>query len=273
MTVRAAAERYLRLGWPLLLCAANTKRPHHRTPSVYDASRDAGWVLALLDCYPDANLAVHLQPAGVAVVETDSPAGERALAELERGHSAVPPGPVVRTRRGRHLFFENSPGIRGRNLHGTDLVLLASPGQYVVLPPSVVAGHRREWLTQIQDIVLNLPPLPNWLARNPTRQAATVGNLAGSKKSPLASTPTAAQFAIAEARTRLAMRPAHPGTGRGTALFAAACSLGRHVHAGTLTQDQAVDALRQAAAPLRLTPYERDRSIQRGLRLGPERSA
>ena len=63
MTARTAAERYLLLRWPLLLCAPNTKRPHHRTPTVYDASTDAGWVLALLDCYPDANIAVHLEPA------------------------------------------------------------------------------------------------------------------------------------------------------------------------------------------------------------------
>ncbi len=262
MTIAEAGVRAITgAGWAMLLTGPGHKRPHYRTPSVHDATRDAGLFEAWALENPDCGLAVNLGASGLAVVEDDGPAGLIELAALEAAHGVLPVTWEVQARRGRHRFFRTRGKVLSRGL-GTELELRAW-GEYVIVPPSKVNGVTRRWVPA--TIRRPLAPLPDWLASwaPPTPAGATV---------PVTSSPTLAALAIEEVTTRLASRPASPGTRRGTALFAAACSLGRHVRAGTLRREEAEAVLREAGARLRLHPVERDRSISRGLALGPQRN-
>lgn len=247
-------------GWSVLLTGPRHKRPHWRTPTVHDATRDRGLFEAWALENPDCGLAVNLGASNLAAIEDDGPEGLALLVELEALHGPLPATWMIQARLGHHRLYRTSGEVRSRRL--ARKLELRARGEYSLIPPTTVDGVTRRWIApQPREPIASLP---FWLVAEPATQSAAAVEIN--------STSESAQAALDEARGRLAFRPARPGTGRGTALFAAACSLGRHVHAGTLERDVAEDALREAGAALRLTRYERDRSIERGLALGPRRA-
>ena len=248
----------LDVGWALVLTAPGTKRPHWRTPTVYDVITDTGLLEGLLLESPEAGLAVNLGASRLASIEDDGPGGLERLAELERRAGALPVTWGIQARRGRHRLFRVTKEVRGRRL-GPELEL-KSRGQMILLPPTTADGVTRRWI--VATLTRPLALLPDWVAGPPRAwEPAPV----------VVSTTGAARAAVNEVQRRLAARPTAPNTGRGTALFAASCELGRHIAAGTLTVDEAMNVLRAAGVRLCLDAYQRERSIRRGIAIGSGR--
>lgn len=243
-------------GWHLVLLAPGVKRTHWRTRSVHDATRDAGLLEGWISETPDVGLAVNLGASGLCSIEHDGPGGLEALRELEAEHGTLPATLGIQARRGRHRLFRVAGEPRGRDL-AAGLQFLCC-GQYVVIPPTEVDGVRRRWLPRSGP---NVAELPAWVLEHARARDAPRGG----------DGVVVAGLGEAELQTsvsRLRMRPAAPGTRRGTAVFAAACHVGRYVAAGELEADRALGELYRAARHLGLDGYEARRCIERGLARG-----
>ncbi len=112
--------------------------------------------------WPDANLALLLQPSRLVVIDCDSDA---AIAEAEaRG---IPPGAAVATSgKGRHFYFALPPEaehLAGRRTtkRGESHTIDVLGGGIVIAPPSRhTSGRQYEWL--IPPGPDPPPPAPNW---------------------------------------------------------------------------------------------------------------
>src|SRR5689334_7098386 len=111
-TPRAAAHRYLDMGWRPIPIEPRGKKPlvnwkvyQNRPPSHDEID---GWFAD----WPDANVAIITGVAsGIIVLDTDSPEGEASLAAL------LDPGvitPTAKTAKGRHRYFAH-PGEAIKN--------------------------------------------------------------------------------------------------------------------------------------------------------------
>ncbi|HHY67327.1 MAG TPA: hypothetical protein GX517_09060, partial [Alicyclobacillus sp.] len=118
-------------------------------------------VMQWIQKYPGCNWAIVTGAVnGIVVLDLDSPEAVR-----EAKNRGIPPdGPVVRTRRGWHLYFAH-PGKAVPNkvnvLSGMDL---RGDGGYAVAPPSVhPSGVPYRWARSIFES--DLPPMPEWVAK------------------------------------------------------------------------------------------------------------
>jgi hypothetical protein len=256
--VRAATEA----GWHLVLTAPGLKRTHWRTVSVHDATRDAGLLEGWIIETPDVGLAVNLGRSGLCSIEHDGEAALGALRELEAEHGALPPTLGIQARRGWHRLFRVAAQPRGRYL-ADDLQFLCH-AQYVVIPPTEANGVRRRWIIPRSGV--KVAQLPAWVLEHRRHR----DDLHEDQRVVL---DGHGELELRTSLSRLRMRPSTPGTRRGTAVFAAACHLGRYVAAGELEVDQVFGELYSAARHLGLSEYEARRSVERGLELGPQRSA
>jgi hypothetical protein len=140
-----AALAYRACGWsPIPL--GEDKRPHFAALETACGSR--AWsrlqrktasedeVRTWYDRYPDARVGIVTGPVsgGLVVVDFDCtiPKGLR-----------VPTTPIVKTRRGLHIYLAARPGVKTTKFPGGELI---ANGGYVVAPPSCLGGTRREWL-------------------------------------------------------------------------------------------------------------------------------
>jgi hypothetical protein len=194
---------------------------------------------------------------GLMVVDVDGPEGQATLEALMAEHD-LPETRWVRTGRegGLHLYFEGE----GRGCRLGPGLELRGEGQYVVAPPSTHPKTGKRY-----TVVLNVDPAPkpDWL-RKPEPPAR--------KPSPPVEDETrlrrlraAADAAVEGELQKLADHSTEAGTGRGTALYAAACALGRHVASGGLPRSFAESQLRAAGERLQLGVEEIERSIDQGL--------
>ncbi|WP_075743342.1 bifunctional DNA primase/polymerase [Actinoalloteichus sp. GBA129-24] len=171
---------------------------------------------------------------------------------------------------GTHLYYRAPPGIRLRNT--TDglgwRIDTRAAGGYVVAPGSMVttaAGTCRYEVTADVPIV----ELPAWITRR--LQDRPPPAVSAPAQKPVNHTDGYVQAALDGEAKRI--RTAKPG-GRNQALFVAACSLGRLVPAGALTEVEARAHLEYASSlhvPAAYTSHARDATITSGLRHGIRR--
>jgi putative DNA primase/helicase len=102
------------------------------------ATTDARQIEAWWRKWPDANIGIATGlVSGIIVFDVDGPEGETALQELVRKYGPLPQAPMVKTGRGRHLYFRPpASGIAIPCSAGGGLDLRGDGG-YVVAPPSV----------------------------------------------------------------------------------------------------------------------------------------
>lgn len=144
-TPRAAAHRYLDMGWRPIAIEARGKTPLVQWKQFQDRAPSHGEIDAWFNQWPDANVAVITgSPSGVIVLDTDSPEGEAALVRL-LGDGLVTP--TAKTAKGRHRYFAD-PGVTIKNSVRKLLpyVDVRGDGGYVVAAPSVhETGVVYEW--------------------------------------------------------------------------------------------------------------------------------
>lgn len=128
--------------------------------------------------FPDDNIGINCGESGLLVIDLDNRAAMETLDDLWREHEgrdlSCCGAPIIRTRRGWHLYFEQpevklgntasylAPGIDTRGVGGM-----------VVAPGSVVKGARYHLA---DGDLTDIPPLPGWLADRvrPARRRLTV---------------------------------------------------------------------------------------------------
>lgn len=236
------------------------------------------------------------QASGVVVLDVDGEAGERSLAELVAKLGPVPLGPIVRTARGRHLYFRAPLGARLANRVGfrPGLDLRADNG-FVVAPPSVhEAGLVYACEADASPAERDLAA-PEWLLAalgdsalhgDAGRRAATHSNaLSGSAPH---SAPNQGQYQpsppsrshVGESRSAkwaqsgldhecARVRVSSPG-GRNDTLNRASFNIGTLVGGGRLDFEAARGALVEAAIVCGLSKSEATKTIASGLRGGME---
>lgn len=105
--------------------------------------------------WPQANIGILLGPSGLLVVDTDS---EEAWKEANA--KGLPAGLLVRSGKGRHLYYRAQEGVYGRTARRGDartIDVLASG--YVVAPPSLHrSGDAYRWLSLPGDVPLQDAP-------------------------------------------------------------------------------------------------------------------
>jgi Bifunctional DNA primase/polymerase, N-terminal len=126
------------------------------------ATTDADTIVAWWRRWPDAN--VGLRCDGLLAIDVDGPAGEQALALLERKLEPLPPTRSQTTGKGRHLLYStsldlgNSTSALGRP---TGVDLRSGRRGYIVAAPSRHPSGRRYAWADPQQPVAALPAM--WL--------------------------------------------------------------------------------------------------------------
>lgn len=116
--------------------------------------------------FPDDNIGINCGESGLLVVDLDSQAAYEHYRNLEWHHAGTEfmlkyhPGPVIKTRRGWHLYF-NQPGDLGNTASklGTGIDTRGIGGM-VVGPGSVIDGYTYKLL---HGNLSDIPNLPAWL--------------------------------------------------------------------------------------------------------------
>jgi hypothetical protein len=105
--------------------------------------------------WPQANIGILVGPSRLFVVDIDS---EEAWEEANA--KGLPEGPLVRSGKGRHVYYRARQGLYGRTAKRGDartIDVLASG--YVVAPPSAhKSGATYRWLALPEDAPLHEPP-------------------------------------------------------------------------------------------------------------------
>lgn len=202
------------------------------------------------------NIGVACGPSRLLVVDEDEPGAFEQWAEQEG--VAVPATLIVRTGRGRHLWFRQPPDRQLGNARGSLAgwhIDVRGGGGYVIGPGSVHASGRRY---EPVDVSMAPAPAPGWLvsALRDTSPAAT---------HPPATPPApGAGYDPIEPLARH-VRAAAVGE-RNSRLFWAACRAGEHIAAGRATQETATAALLDAARSVGLGDREAAATITSGIR-------
>jgi hypothetical protein len=263
----AALDYAQRRGWRVLPLAPRGKQPilgsDGKRLSWEDASADPAQIAAWWEREPTANVGVACV-GGLVVLDVDGEEGELSLSRLVAEHGPLPVTLTTLTGRGRHLYFRHDGTLDGWRWGGLELKARG----YVVAPPS---RHPSGRVYHHPERELEPAPLAAWLARSPRPVvAAPAPVVAPQAPGRLAK---AGRAALDGELGKLAQRPADAGTGRHTAVFAAAAALGAHVAAGSLDEPLVRSALEGAALRLGLaangeTAHQIDNGLARG-RLQP----
>jgi putative DNA primase/helicase len=171
-------------------CSSPGKHPCLRH-GVKEATTDPTKLTAWWERWPDANVGIATGGAtGPVVLDIDPRnGGDESLRALEDRHGALPPTPAVTTGDGGHLYFSAVDlHVRLRNMSGLDGLPgldFKADGGYVVAPPSRhQSGRSYRWSRRAHPDVIDLAPLPAWLAalvapdRRVVHGTATVGRIA-----------------------------------------------------------------------------------------------
>lgn len=179
-TPLAYALAYTQRGWPVFplhtpiddacscghVCDRAGKHPR-TARGLLDASTERAQVCSWWRTWPQANVGIACGPAGLAVVDVDPRhGGDESLAELVAEHGPLPATiETITGGGGRHLLFENPPGliVKSRTIAaGLDM---KAGGGYICAPPSLHAsGRRYEFEFSRHPKSTPLAPLPDWLA-------------------------------------------------------------------------------------------------------------
>jgi putative DNA primase/helicase len=201
------------------------------------------------DWFPIANIGlVTGRDSGIFVLDVDTYAGgAQTLGAYERRNGAMPETRVHQTGRGGQHFFFKHPGFSVRNsakkVLGAGLDIRGENG-FVVAPPSVSLGGPYE-LNPVHDIAP--AEAPEWLLKLLRTHDDDQSGASISGDEPAASSGQARRYAEAAlAMEAERMRNAGEGT-RNDTLNQCAFTLGTLGGAGLLSEDQAWNALHEAA--------------------------
>jgi hypothetical protein len=245
-------------------CPKPGKHPRARH-GVRDASTAPARIQEWWRRWPLANIGVAT--GALVVIDVDGPAGERALATLERRHAPLPRTLTVLTARGRHLYLAaggyrigNSAGQLGTGID------VRGHGGYAITPPSRHStGHLYRWAGPDR-----IAALPDWLAELLSASIAQ-------RRDPPPAAPVArrgsraeryAQSALAGESRAVATAPR--GT-RNDTLNRSAFRLGQLAAAGLAAPEELATSLLVAARAAGLPDTEAVATIASGLRAGQQR--
>jgi energy-coupling factor transporter ATP-binding protein EcfA2 len=167
-TLRAVYE-YLTNGFSVIPLAPNSKRPtleswdefQSRRPTPEEVQKWWG------DGHQHGVAIVCGKVSGVVVLDIDDP--EKFGVALKAIGETLPDTPIVRTRKGWHLYFRYPANriVRRHDRLADWGAELRGDGCYVVAPPSVVEGHRYYWAKRNgKRMALGEVPIaecPEWL--------------------------------------------------------------------------------------------------------------
>ena len=228
------------------------------------------WNRAEVEAYwrdhPDANVGIHCEESALLVIDLDGLQAAEAFARLWREceGTADYPCPIVKTRRGWHLYFD----MPDEPLRNTESMLMASvdtrgAGGMVCGPGSTVYydsdGNRVPKYTYelVSGDLADLPPLPSWLERRLRACQPAVST----QRAPV--TPWTEPFArVMLAQVPQTVAAALPGR-RNRVLNREAWRMRPALDA--LGYDQIEEALLVAADQAGLPEYEARRTIRSGL--------
>lgn len=191
-----AALEYAERGWPVLpLCWPNENsdcgcgwshqgKDVGKAPRVSDgangATLDQEQIRAWWAAWPDANIGINVEMAGLLVLDFDSPDAVRE-GRSRSGGAGLPPAAIVRSGRGEgwHYYYLRPNGcpIARRIKQGTSKAIDLIGEGYVIAPPSVhQSGHLYQW--ENSPDVVTLGDAPEWAAdslqtRSPSRDASS----------------------------------------------------------------------------------------------------
>ena len=223
--------------------------------------------------FPRANIGILTGAgSGIWVLDVDIKGGEdgrETLAYLERKHGDLPETRVHHTGSGGTHYIWRHPGFDVRNSvrkrMGKGLDVKGERG-YVVAPPSVSAKGAYE-LKPAQDV--EPAEAPAWLL-NRLRDGGRTAAAASSGYAPAAESPEMRSYAGKALRNEAArVRDAAPGE-RNDTLNRAAFNLGTLGGAGLLAEEEAWNALHDAATAAGLGAGETYATFQSGWNKGME---
>lgn len=266
----SAALAYAARGLGVFPLAVGSKVPIAGTRGSKDATDDEATIREWWTAHPRANIALATGTTwGIYVVDVDVSASP-IMARL-------PQTAISRTRKGWHYVYSLPDGVALRNSAkatrkdddapwvGVDSELHAEghdcdtrgEGGYIVAPPSIVDGHRYEWIGTTE-----IAPLPQWIVDRMSRSRVEVVSRASF------SLRTAAGWGRT-ALDRECQDLARTGEGgRNHALNRAAFRVAQIVAGGHLSEGEATARLHEAAAACGLPEREIERTIRSGFAAG-----
>jgi len=162
-------QRYLSLGFSVFPLRWGTKRPaldswdefQSRRPTPDEVQKWWG------DGHQHGVAVVCGRVSGIVVLDIDNP--EKFGVALKAIGETLPDTPIVRTRKGWHLYFQYPPNriVRRHNRLDDWGAELRGDGCYVVAPPSVVDGHHYHWAKRNGRLMalgeVPIAECPEWL--------------------------------------------------------------------------------------------------------------
>lgn len=159
-------------------CAPGKKRPLTKD-GFKSATQDLQQIEAWWRKRPDANPAICPDPAGLCVIDIDGEDGERSWEAICLMHGEPPQTRIVKTPKGRHLYFRGSlPASQGRLAKGIDT---RGRGSYALAPGAIVGG-----VAYTVENSAEPAPLPAWVtaALNAKPEPRDPSPLAGAPLTP-----------------------------------------------------------------------------------------
>jgi putative DNA primase/helicase len=144
----ASALWYAKNGWPVLPLAKGAKIP--LVPrGLHDASTHEETIRAWWRKWPEANIGIATEPAGLVVVDVDTKNNGDATFEALRSELGPDPFDTLTSLTpsgGQHLVYatDGSKVSSGAHVLGQGIDLRAAGG-YIVAPPSQIAGVEYSW--------------------------------------------------------------------------------------------------------------------------------
>jgi len=163
------AQKYLDAGFSIVPLAPNSKRPPLESWAEFQQRRPmleevAQWWQNGSNC----GIAVVCgKVSGIVVLDIDD--GEKFGVALKTIGEKLPDTPIVRTRKGWHVYFRYPADriVRRHNRLDDWGCELRGDGHYVVAPPTVIDGHRYHWAKRNGRLMalgeVPIAECPEWL--------------------------------------------------------------------------------------------------------------
>jgi hypothetical protein len=279
----AAARAYIGRGWPVFMTKhgkipvgnCDPCREQHTTPEqmeacphlschgFYAATLDIDRAAQMIRRNPRGCLSIRTgAPSGTVVIDVDAPDGLPTMRALMAG-GTLPRTLAQRSGGGGFHLVYGHPGVRiptvpGKGGKGIDI---KADGGCLVVAPSLHSrtGCRYEWAAEYA--VTPLPDVWTERLREPERRPrSAVTRLPDPSK--------ATRYAQAALRGEVQNVLDSPDAEHNHALFRAAFKVGQLIVAGVLDEDEAAEALADAAEQVGQLPGETRRTIMSGFRAG-----
>jgi len=156
-----AALKYRELGYSVIPVKASDKKPYVKWTQFQTRKPNTDEIKQWLQKWPEANVAIVTgEISGLTVVDIDSDEGKDAVEEYLPDNLITP---SADTPRGKHLYFQFTPGIPNKAKIITDCDTRTTGG-YIIAPPSKNRSKVYTWLDGLNPIDVNPIPMPEMLA-------------------------------------------------------------------------------------------------------------